>query len=289
MNASDIKNEILAYLEENYAVRTTELIEEIKKKHTSLEGLVDRGFNEKSFYRKIKEMKEDGQILEIESGFYDIYGIKDPDARSKYLVSKIVDERRKHIDQILPYLKSKDPGDVIVTLDEIDRYRGKYHLNSTQLNEVIHGLDYDITIAEKTVWILYYYMGNQKIFPSNHDLLIKKLRSALIRFCRTDVTRPNILQYLLYLLGMLKDPSVVEQLIFDAKSLERLIRVSGLYRNKDTAEPIEMQRDVLFEFERKLRKTKSAENSEIANIISEIRTQAASLLLSPQNSGGWMS
>jgi hypothetical protein len=288
MNDSDIKNEIINYLEENYAVRTMELIEEIKKKHTNEKGLVERGFNDKSFYRKIRELKDNGQILEVEPDQYDIYGIKDPDKRSKYLVSNIVDDRRKFIDRILPLLKSKNEGDILSTLDEINRYRGKYHLNSSQLTKVIFALQSaNITIVNKALWILFYYIYNQKIIPSDTDLLIKNTKDVLFRFCRNDVINGNIHQYCLNILGMMKDPAVVDQLIYDANNLERLQTVAGLYREKFTAESIEMQREILFEFERKLRKTKPiAENTQIADIISDIRTQATITVISPQQENG---
>ena len=289
-NNSDIKNEIVAYLDENYAVRTMELIEEIKKKHTNEKGLVERGFNDKSFYRKIKELKDNGEILEIESDQYNIYGIKDSDKRAIYLVLKTVDGRRKFIDRILPLLKSKNEGDLVSTLDEINRYRGKYHLNYTQLTKVVFALQsVNINIVEKTLSILFYYMENQKIIPSDTDLLRENVKIVISRFCRNDTIYSNIYHYCLYILGILKDSGVVDQLLYDASNLTRLTKVAGFYKNDFTAESIEMQREVLFEFERELRtkkSKKSAENIQIANIISEIRTQAAMTVISPQKENG---
>jgi len=283
VNDSNIKNEIIAYLDEHYAVRTSVLIEEVKKIHTSDKNLTERGFNEKSLYRKISEFKKDGIILEVTSNQYSIYGIKDPDKRAIYLVLKMVDDRRQFLDRILPLLKLKDEGDIIATLDEINRYRGKYHLNSSQLTKVIFALQSPNTaIIEKALWILFYYINSQKIIPSDTDLLIKKVKDVLSRFCRGDEINPNVHQYCLFILGMMKDPSVVEQLLYDANNLEKLQKVAGQYRQDLTAESIEKQREILFEFERKLRKTKSTENIEIANIISEIRTQATITVISPQ-------
>jgi hypothetical protein len=279
MKVSDIKNEILAYLEKNYAVRTVELIEEIKKKHTDEKGLVARGYNEKSLYRKIKELKREGLILEISFDHYSDFGIQDPDRRSKYLVLKKVNERRKFIDGILIFLKSKDEGDILSALDEIDRYREKYRLNPEQLTQVIIALNStNIKIVEKSLWIFYYYMNTLKIPPSDTNLLSTKLKKVLLRFCRAEIISGNIHYYSLLILGILKDPAVVDQLMYDAKSLERLIAVSGQYREPLVAEAIEAQRTPLFEFERKLRKT----NPQIAEMISEIRSQATFRVLSPQ-------
>jgi hypothetical protein len=288
MNDSDIKNEIISYLDEHYSVRTTVLIDAIKRDHTSDENLIERGYNVKSLYGKIRKLKEEGIILEIESDQFPLYGIKDPDKRAIYLVLKIVDERRKFIDGILPFLKSKNEGNIISALEEINRYRGKYHLNSSQLTQVIFALrSANITIINKALWILFYYIHNQKIMPSDTDLLIKNTKDVLFRFCRGDVINGNIHQYCLNILGMMKDRAVVDQLIYDAKNLERLQKVAGLYRDEFTAESIEMQRKILFEFERKLRNTKPiAENTQIADIISDIRTQATITVISPQKENG---
>ena len=294
MNDSNIEKEIVDYLEENYTVRTSDLIETIQKKHTTTQNFIERGFNEKSLYRKIRKLKDDGLILEIAPDQFSIYGIQDSDKRAKYLVLKKVDERRKFIDGILLFLKSKDEGDVIAALDEIDRYRGRNHLNSKQLTQVVIALKSTNTrIIEKSLWIFYYYMNNLKILPSDINLLREQLKKVLYRFCRDEIISGNIHHYCLIILGMLKDPAVVDQLMYDAKSLKRLTAVSGRYREPLIANAIEAQRATLFEFERKLRKTKSnksVDHSQIADIISEIRSQAANTVLSPltENEGNFV-
>jgi hypothetical protein len=235
--------------------------------------------------RHITQLKNSGLILAIGPEQFEDYGIFDTDKNAIYFVLKDQDERRSFVDKILPLLDSKEEGDIIATLDEIDRYRGEYHLNSKQLAQVIVALkSTNVRIVEKTLWIMFYYMNNLKIFPSDIDELKESLKKILSRFCHKEIISPNIHHQTLLILGILRDPAVVEQLMYDARNLERLNQVSGRYREPLLAEVIESQRTILFEFERKLRKStsnSSPDASKIADIISEIRSQAALKVLSP--------
>jgi hypothetical protein len=237
--------------------------------------------------RHIAQLKKHGSILAIERKQFEDYGITDPDKNAVYYVLKNEDERRQFIDKILPLLTSNDDGDIIATLDEIDRYRGEYHLNSKQLTQVIVALEStNVRIVEKALWIIFFYVNNLKILPSDIDLLKKSLKTILLRFCHEEIISPTIHHQTLLILGILKDPEVVEQLMDDARNLGRLNQVSGRYREPLLAEVIESQRITLFEFERKLRKSSPdplSDNSKIADIISEIRSQAAFKVLTPSD------
>lgn len=276
-----IDTEIINMLESSGIMRRRTLIKKLIELHLS-----ERGYTKPTINRQIAQLRKRGYILAIKNDQFAEYGIEDPDENAVYLALKKADERREFIDGILPLLELKDEGDIIATLDEIDRYRGEYHLNPKQLNQVIATLkSKNVKIVEKTLWIFYYYMNQLKVYPSDIDLLKECLKKVLFRFCRDkDIINPNIHQGALILLGILKDPVVVDQLMFDAQNLERLTQASGRYREPLLAAVIEAQRAPLFEFERKLRKTKSDksnENSKIADIISEIRSQAAFKILSP--------
>ncbi|MGD0080916.1 MAG: hypothetical protein ABSB80_09755 [Methanoregula sp.] len=266
-------------LESSGMVRRRALIKKLTELHPD-----ERGYTIPTINRQIAHLRKRGLILAIKNDQFADYGIEDPDENAVYLVLKKADERREFIDSILPLLELKDEGDIIATLDEIDRYRGEYHLNSNQLNQVISALkSKNVKIVEKTLWIFYYYMSTLNVNPSDIDLLKESLKKVLFRFCRDKIVSPNIHHGALVLLGILKDPAVVDQLMFDAQNLERLTQVSGRYHEPLLAAAIEAQRAPLFEFERKLRKTKSdksVENSKIADLISEIRSQAAFRVLS---------
>jgi hypothetical protein len=276
----NIDTEIIDMLESSGMMRRRDLIKKLNELHLNI-----RGYTITTINRRIAQLRKRGLILPIRNDQFADYGIVDSNENAVYLVLKQADERREFVDSILPLLELNDEGDIIAALDEIDRYRGEYHLNSKQLNQVISALDSkNVKIVEKTVWIFYYYMSSLKVYPSDINLLKKNLKKVLFRFCRPDIVSPNIHQMVLILFGLLKDPIVVDQLMFDAQNLSRLTQVSGRYREPLLAAVIESQRAPLFEFERSLRKStpdKSEENSKIADLISEIRSQAAFKVLSP--------
>lgn len=277
----DTDTKIIKIIEKNGVIRRRELIKRLME-----DPLDDNRYSVPTINRKIRKLKNIGKILEIESDQYANYGINDLDKNATYFVLSTANDYRKFIDEILPNLKSNNEAAILATLNEIERYRGKYRLNPFQLDSVVLALDYDRPIVEKSLWILFYhlYAENGKIIkPSDTVLLIKKLNEVLSRFGLGDDYNPNIHQHCLDILGLLKDPNVVDQLIKDAKSLKQLKAVKGHYEGRFTGESIEAQRKVLFDLEVKLRKTKSDENTQIADIIVEIRSMASETVLNRSN------
>jgi len=280
----NIDTEIIEILENNGVIRRRDLIQMLMLGHPN-----ERGYTLPTLNRKIKQLKYTGQILEIDSDQYSNYEIPTSKKRATYFVLNSVDDYRKFIDEILPHLKSNNEAAILATLNEIERYREKYRLNPTQLNSVVLALDYDHIIVEKALWILFYHLyaeNGKTIKPSDTDVLIKKLKDVLSRFGGDDDFNSNIHQRCLDLLGLLKDPNVVDQLIKDTKTLKKLLAVKSHYEGRFTGESIETQKKVLFELEIELRTTKSDENTQIADIISEIRSIASGSVLYPQKKKG---
>jgi DNA-binding MarR family transcriptional regulator len=260
-------------LKKNGIIRRNTLIQKLIELHKG-----ETGYTLPTINRKIRRLEESGQIVEVPYDRYNFYGIKDLDKRATYFVLDTDDEDRRFIEEILPYLKSKDEAAILATLNEIENQRGKYYLNPEQLDLVVLALKCDNkVIVEEALGILFYHqykMGKQFI-PHNRDLLIKNLNLVLSKFCDRDDFDANILQHCLDILGLLKDPSVVDQLIKDSKSLKKLSAVKGRYEGRFTGESIKAKKKLLFDLEIKLRKTKSDEDTQIANILSDIRKRAA--------------
>jgi hypothetical protein len=287
MNDMDTDTKIIEILEKNGAVRRRDLIQRLTEDPSD-----EKQYSLATINRKIRNLKKTGQIVEVEHDRYDFYEIDDQDKNATYFVLKTVNEDCVFIDGILPHLKTKDEDTILTTLNEIEGYRGKYRLNPTQLDSVVLVLDYNITIVRKALWILFYHLHekhDRQVKPSNIEPLIKKLKSVLSRFCGNRDFNADIHQRCIDILGILKDPTVVNQLKKDAKNLEHLKAVKSHYEGRFTGESIKSQRKILFDFEIELRKTKTDENTQIADIISEIRATAAQTVLNPPKLGGLLS
>jgi hypothetical protein len=283
----DTDTKIIEILKQNGVVRRRDLIQKLMEDPLEVDLVSLATIN-----RNIKKLKKSAHIVEVDHARYDFYRIDDQDKNATYFVLKTVDDDCIFIDGILPHLKATDEDVILTTLNEIEGYRGKYHLTPTQLDSVVLTLDYNITIVRKALWILFYHVHqetNYQIIPSNTELLINKLKHVLSRFCGNRDFDINIHSRCIDILGILKDPNVVNQLIKDAKNLDHLKLVKGHYEGRFTSESIKTQRKVLFDFEVKLRKTKTDENSQIADIISEIRATAAQTVLNPPKVGGYIS
>jgi hypothetical protein len=281
MNDSKIETKIKKILTYHSPIRTTKLIEILKEQHPS-----EIGYSNSSIYRKIERLIKDEIILEISPVYYPNYGIRESDKRAQYLVLKDADERRQHIDNILNLLETGDQADAISVFNELDRYIDRYPLNPTQLDKIVPVLYKDMDVANRAVRILRERLTRNRVAPSDKKCLLKAIKNVLTRIEEDNSEHISIEGNCLEILGIWNDPYVIVQLTKDTQNLERLKVVKNYYESVYLSKVIENERQKLFDLERMLRKKQDDEaimkkNSAVANIISDIRSRATSLVISP--------
>ena len=282
MNENIIEIEITKILRQTSPIRTTQLIRKIKENHSN-----ESGFSDPTFYRRISDLNNQKKILKFGYSDYKKYGINDPDKRGKYLILLDFDERRQHVDKILKLLKKGDNSDVITVFDELERYTPRYHLNSNQLDEIVPILVKDLEVAHKAIRILHHHVTSFRIVPSNKKLFLESTKKFLKKNENNYPENLSARQECLEILGMWNDPYVIEQLKKDASDLEWLKKVKNYYESRYLARIIEKERTSLFNFVRLLRKSQedpdiTKNNRAIADIISQIQSRAANVVMYPQ-------
>ena len=215
-----------------------------------------------------------------------MYGLSDPDKRAKFLILREFDERRQHIDDILKLLQNGDNSDAIAVFDELEMYISRYHLNPSQLDEIVLVLMRDFDVVSKAIQILHRHLTSFRIAPINKKLLLENIKQILEKIESNPSENLSTEHYCLEILGMWNDPYVVEQLKKDARDLEKLKKVKMFYESRYIAKVIEKERTSLFNFIRLLRKTYTdpiitKNNRAIADIILNIQSIAANFVNFP--------
>lgn len=279
MNENDIESELIKALSSGRPIRTNDLVQQLLQKHPDT-----RGFSNATIYRKIKQLKTRKIILELSSEEFQTYGISQTDGRATYLILKDSDERRKHLDEILDLLRSGDKADAITVYDDLEMYN-RYSLTPSQLDQLIPGKTTDLDIAYRAIRILEDHIIRQHIVPTDWKKLIISLKTTLKRIGNKNL---NIEEYSLKILGFYNDNFVIDQLVADAKNLEKMKTVEHYYLSPYCFKIIEKERTRLFELERSLRKpvldaTIQIQNYEVAQIIFKIRSSAANFMMYPRD------
>lgn len=279
---ANIEDDVITYLQEHTYERPEKLVDAVNKKHTTLteDGKedVELGYSKPTIKRHLKKMIDSGLILKLEGDNISKYGFPNVDGRGKYFVLPETLKYKRHFDEVLSYLESKDDEDVEddedvkMALKEMELFEQEYTFDSKQLDSLVKKLtSSDISLVNTLLRTIYIYVTEKGVKPHDENNFLKILRTLLNKYPEKVRDYPNLRTRIVFLLGYYDDESVIKQLKKDAENLDDPDSIKEDYFSEYTSKVIESHRTDLFNFERKMRKKG---NTAAAQLIAEVRYQA---------------
>jgi hypothetical protein len=260
----DIDSEVIAHLKEKGVYRTTHLVKDIKEKYSQKGGI-----GEATIFRAIVRLKKADKIYSPTNDEIESYGIKNKDHRGKFLVLRTFMERKEHLDDVFQALDSEDRNERLRALREILLYRDKQQFTPKQLDKISDFLTEDKFFAKSSIEILYDYLMNKGIAPSDEKRFILKLHDTLLKF-RDTSDRINI-RPVIEILGIYEDDAVIDQLRYDAvKDFDTFKKLSQEYESGYLAKVIENNRKTLYYFNYYLINEVDSKNASLIDHIREV-------------------
>jgi len=264
----DFDTEVLEYLNATGYVRRGRLVNYLMKTHPD-----KRGYSKKSIDRKLAVMTKTGILASLKYAELQKYGIKETDKRASYPIPKKTLKMKEDLDKTFSYLDSADITTKKLILEEISRYEIKYVLDPYQLDILAEHLDTESDeIVDSLLKILFRYIDEKGIKPSNKDRFLEILRSTLQVYNVSPNEYPILRRHITWLLGYYRDSFVIEQLKMDAESLEDPSSVVCDYCDPLIAPFIEEHSLDLFNFQMELNLKGKERASEF---ISQIKDEAS--------------
>lgn len=264
-NDKTLIEELKEYVSSYGIVKKEDILNKYKKAHL-------RGYSKETIGRRLDDLVSAGIIDKLSAKQAKKYGINATDNREKYFMLKENTEIKKHIDTIFKLFYGGDCEDKLAALGEMDTYKNYFILDSSQLDTLVKNLsEKDIELSYQLIVVIYHYIVDKNIQPSDINLLLTKLRLLLKNIQPMSQQRPVLRGNIIALLCMYDDEAVVEQLIEDAKTMENFADVKDEYDKLYAASLIEKNRTRLFTLEIELRKKGKHKN---AKVLSQIRHQA---------------
>ena len=267
-NEVDFDIEVLNYLDAKGYIRRRQLVKDLMDLHPD-----ERGYSQKSIDRKLANMGKLGILVSLKYDELQKYGIKETDKRASYPIPKKTLKMKEDLDKTFSYLDSADPTIKKLILEEISRYEEKYVLDPYQLDILVDHMnaEYDELVNSLLV-ILFRYIDEKGIEPSNNDKFLEILRSILKHYRVSPNEYPSLRRYITWLLGYYRDSFVIDQLKMDAETLEDPSSVICDYCDRLIAPFIEEHSLELFNFQIEL-KLKGKEGA--SEFISQIKDEAS--------------
>ena len=267
-NEVDFDTEVLEYLNAIGYVRRGRLVNYLMETHPN-----ERGYGKKSIDRKLAVMTKTGILVSLKYDELQKYGIKETDRRASYPIPEKTLNHKKNLDKTFSYLDSADVTTKKLILEEISRYEKKYVLDPYHLDVLAEHLDAeDDELVDSLLEILFRYITEKDIEPSNTDNFLKILRSTLEHYKVSPDEYPMLRRHITWLLGYYRDSFVIDQLKMDAETLDDLSSVKCDYCDPLIASFIEEHSLELFNFQMEL-KLKGKEKA--SDIISQIKDEAS--------------
>ncbi|WP_342304954.1 hypothetical protein [Methanolobus sp. ZRKC5] len=264
----DFDTEVLEYLNARGYVRRGQLVNYLMNTHPN-----ELGYSKKTINRKLAFMTETGIITSLKRDELQKYGIKEPDGRASYLIPIKILKMKEDLDKTISYLDSADVKTKKLILKEIARSEKKYVLDPCQLDNLAKYLDAeDDEVVDSLLKILFRYITEKGIEPSNTDRFLEILRSTLKHYKVSPDKYPMLRRHITWLLGYYKDSFVIDQLKMDAETLDDLSSVKCDYCDLLIAPFIDEHSLDLFNFQMELTLQGKERASEI---ISEIKDEAS--------------
>jgi hypothetical protein len=264
-NDKTLIEELKEYVSSYGIVKKEDIINKYEKAHS-------RGYSKETIGRRLDDLVSAGIIEKLSAKQVKKYGINATDNREKYFMLKGNTEIKKHIDTVFELFEGGDCEDKLAALGEMDTYKNYYILEPLQLDILVKNLsEKDIELSYQLIVVIYHYIVDKNIQPSDINLLLTKLRLLLKNIPPLSQQRPVLRGNIIALLCMYDDEAVVEQLIEDAKTMENFADVKDEYDKLYAASLIEKNRTRLFNLEIELRKKGKHKN---AKVLSQIRHQA---------------
>lgn len=267
-NEVDFDTNVIEYLNAIGYVRRGRLVNYLMETHPN-----ERGYSKKSIDRKLANMTKTGILTSLKYDELQKYGIKETDKRASYPIPKKTLKMKEDLDKTFSYLNSADVTTKKLILEEISRYERKYVLDPYQLDILAKHLDTESDeLVDSLLEILFRYITEKDIEPSNTDTFLERLRSTLKHYKVSPDEYPMLRRHITWLLGYYKDNFVIEQLKMDAETLEDLFSVKCDYCDPLIAPFIAEHSLELFNFQMELKQKGKEEASEI---ISQIKDEAS--------------
>jgi hypothetical protein len=240
--------------------------------------------------RRIKRLAYEKELARIHADEFSRYGIQEDDKRQVYLASKETLKLKEHVEEIFKLFESKklDPNEVKIGARELRYYEQvyfrQYFLDANHLNILADILEKSITNNELNddelrsilVGVLLNEICTNGIKPSNQEAFVETLGTLLDQHPTSEFyNKPNNpIGNIIYILGVLRSPKVIERLKQDAATCPANIlqNISSYYTNKFTAKIIEDSGLELMKYEAKLQKDRKVE---ALDFIENVRRQAA--------------
>ncbi|WP_135604824.1 hypothetical protein [Methanococcoides sp. NM1] len=264
----DFDTNVIEYLNAIGYVRRGRLVNYLMETHPN-----ERGYSKKSIDRKLANMTKTGILTSLKYDELQKYGIKETDKRASYPIPKKTLKMKEDFDKTFSYLNSADVTTKKLILEEISRYERKYVLDPYQLDILAKHLDTESDeLVDSLLEILFRYITEKDIEPSNTDTFLERLRSTLKHYKVSPDEYPMLRRHITWLLGYYKDSFVIEQLKMDAETLEYPSSVKCDYCDQLIAPFIAEHSLELFNFQMELKRKGKEEASEI---ISQIKDEAS--------------
>jgi hypothetical protein len=261
MSKDDIEfeEEVIAYLNKNGKMRREYLIEDLIKKHTTLnkkgEEIIDLGYSKPTLNRRLKELIESGKILSLGYENLNKYGFKVTDKRAKYLFTPEGLKIKEHIDDVLDLLINGDDIDKQLALKELNRLEMMYSFDESQLDLLVQNLGLETPeLVNRFLVTLSDYITNKGKEPQDKESLLQALRGVLDKYGEPKGKSGHIRNVALYLLSYYKDESIIDQIVKDATTLANPLEVEEDYHPAYIAEIVVNNPSKLFHLERELMK-----------------------------------
>ena len=219
-NNNDFDTEVMDYLSKKGYVRVRQLIQDLMKKHKRDDGKRDSGYSRESINRKLYSMRDRGLISILKYDYIRDLGIEEDDRRASYVLLNSIMNIGKHISKVIEKLDSTNPIQQKMALSEIERYEKMYVLTPNQLSLLMSKLNTEnIDLVDHILRIVYNYLDQKEIVPSNRSEAIHTLRCLLERYPVPIKKYKNLRTHIIFLLGHFNDSSVIDRLKKDAEEL----------------------------------------------------------------------
>lgn len=264
-NRVNFEDEVAELLAEKGRIRRAQLVNDLLEGHKG-----ERGYSLKSINRKLDQMIKTEFLISLKFKDLQKYGIEETDRRASYLILKKSLKMKEDLDKIFSYLDSGEPDVQKQVLEELARYKEKYVLDPHQLDVLAVHLDSkDDELVNDLLDILFKYITEKGIEPSNKEKILENLRALLKRHKKSPIENPNLRRRVTGLLGYYRDSFVIEQLKEDAETLEDPTSVSSDYYSEFIAPLIEEHSLELFNFQMDLKLRGKGKASELISRIKD--------------------